>query len=216
MSRHDEILQFVPEPFWSIDARFEKRGREVKLQWARGRLFDQEVAKIFLENIEAVGRVEVVSVKSSDTKRGRPGPMNTIEMLKVSAELNLILRRLPTPSHLHAGARMHTPTIVVLIYSAPRSEQPSPPPGLCPAQIASRSLGMGPAQAMHAAERLYLDGYISYPRTESTQYPASFDLVGTVRYGSTTAVPPGHTPWYPVAKPRPVLPSTPSLIFGRH
>jgi DNA topoisomerase-3 len=47
-------------------------------------------------------------------------------------------------------------------------------------KIASRALGMGPAQAMSAAERLYLSGYMSYPRTESTQYPDSFDLEGTV------------------------------------
>jgi DNA topoisomerase-3 len=47
-------------------------------------------------------------------------------------------------------------------------------------KIASRALGMGPAQAMSAAERLYLSGYMSYPRTESTQYHDSFDLEGTV------------------------------------
>ncbi len=37
-------------------------------------------------------------------------------------------------------------------------------------------VGVGPAQTMHLAERLYTQGYISYPRTETTHYPENFDL----------------------------------------
>ena len=33
---------------------------------------------------------------------------------------------------------------------------------------------------MHVAERLYLQGYITYPRTETSQYPSSFDLRAVV------------------------------------
>jgi DNA topoisomerase-3 len=40
----------------------------------------------------------------------------------------------------------------------------------------SAGLGISPIQAMHVAERLYTRGYISYPRTETTTYPANFDL----------------------------------------
>jgi len=39
---------------------------------------------------------------------------------------------------------------------------------------------MGPAQAMSVAEHLYLRGYLTYPRTETNAYPASFDLRGAV------------------------------------
>jgi DNA topoisomerase III len=45
----------------------------------------------------------------------------------------------------------------------------------------SKALGIGPHAAMQTAERLYLSGYLSYPRTESTTYPASFDIVGTLK-----------------------------------
>ena len=40
---------------------------------------------------------------------------------------------------------------------------------------ASEKLHTGPADSMHRAESLYMDGYITYPRTESSSYPASFN-----------------------------------------
>ena len=43
-------------------------------------------------------------------------------------------------------------------------------------KIASSSLGMGPQYAMSTAEHLYLSGYLTYPRTESTSYPKNFDF----------------------------------------
>lgn len=47
-------------------------------------------------------------------------------------------------------------------------------------RVASSSLGMGPQHTMQIAERLYTQGYISYPRTETTHYPENFDLKGTL------------------------------------
>lgn len=40
----------------------------------------------------------------------------------------------------------------------------------------SAHLGMGPHDTMKVAERLYLSGYTTYPRTESTAYPKTFDF----------------------------------------
>ncbi len=40
---------------------------------------------------------------------------------------------------------------------------------------ASSRLGITPARAMRLAEDLYMDGYISYPRTDNTVYPVSLD-----------------------------------------
>ena len=37
-------------------------------------------------------------------------------------------------------------------------------------------LGLSPHHAMQIAERLYTSGYISYPRTETTQYADNADL----------------------------------------
>lgn len=44
-------------------------------------------------------------------------------------------------------------------------------------RVASSGLGMGPQHAMQIAEKLYTQGYISYPRTETTKYPDNFDLM---------------------------------------
>lgn len=48
-------------------------------------------------------------------------------------------------------------------------------------RVASSGLGMGPHHAMQIAEKLYIQGYISYPRTESTQYAENFDLREVLR-----------------------------------
>ena len=40
---------------------------------------------------------------------------------------------------------------------------------------ASSRLGITPARAMRLAEDLYMDGYVSYPRTDNTVYPPSLD-----------------------------------------
>ncbi|KAG8034089.1 hypothetical protein G9C98_008570 [Cotesia typhae] len=48
-------------------------------------------------------------------------------------------------------------------------------------RISSSGLGMGPHHAMQIAERLYIQGYISYPRTETTSYPENFDLLATLK-----------------------------------
>lgn len=44
-------------------------------------------------------------------------------------------------------------------------------------RAASSGLGLGPHNAMQIAEKLYTQGYISYPRTETTSYPTNFDLM---------------------------------------
>ncbi|KAM8865661.1 DNA topoisomerase 3-beta-1 isoform 2-T2 [Synchiropus picturatus] len=55
-------------------------------------------------------------------------------------------------------------------------------------RVASSALGIGPQHAMQIAERLYTQGYISYPRTETTHYPENFDLKGTLKQQSSHPV----------------------------
>ncbi|EAS04751.2 DNA topoisomerase I (macronuclear) [Tetrahymena thermophila SB210] len=43
-------------------------------------------------------------------------------------------------------------------------------------RIASKKYEIGPHDAIHIAESLYLLGFITYPRTETTKYPGEFDF----------------------------------------
>ena len=138
VDRHDEIQTFSPEPFWSLDITLDINGRKVKVDWGRSRVFDQEVGNLFLSLLngeDVAGNMTCSNVKTSQKRKTRPQPMNTVEMLK----------------------------------------------------LASKALGIGPHQAMRSAENLYLSGYTSYPRTESSQYPKQ---LGIVPMGQP------HTPFY--------------------
>ncbi|MCD5409407.1 MAG: DNA topoisomerase I [Methanocellales archaeon] len=46
---------------------------------------------------------------------------------------------------------------------------------------ASSAIGLSPANAMRIAEGLYIDGWISYPRTDNTVYPKSLDTKEVIR-----------------------------------
>jgi DNA topoisomerase-3 len=55
------------------------------------------------------------------------------------------------------------------------------PPAVNTVQLlkhASAAVGLGPLDAMAVAEKLYLGGYITYPRTEATGYCEAFDVPG--------------------------------------
>ena len=57
-----------------------------------------------------------------------------------------------------------------------KQSRPTPMNTVALLKVASKALGIGPHDTMRAAENLYLRGYLSYPRTESTAYPKSYDI----------------------------------------
>ena len=79
-----------------------------------------------------------------------------------------------------AGAQADTAEVTD--YTAkPRQVAPPAPFNTTALMSAASGVGVSPARAMRAAESLYLDGLISYPRTDNTVYPPSLDLHGSVR-----------------------------------
>ncbi|XP_012321902.1 DNA topoisomerase 3-beta-1 isoform X2 [Aotus nancymaae] len=105
------------------------KDRSLLLDWDRVRVFDREIAQMFLNMTKLEKEAQVEATSRKEKAKQRPLALNTVEMLRV----------------------------------------------------ASSSLGMGPQHAMQTAERLYTQGYISYPRTETTHYPENFDLKGALR-----------------------------------
>ena len=47
-------------------------------------------------------------------------------------------------------------------------------------KLASRKLKINAKETMKIAEKLYTQGYISYPRTETNIFPKELDLAGLV------------------------------------
>ena len=47
VERHQCIAAFQPEPFWVVRPHVSKGGRVLDLDWARGRIFDLDVAQMF-------------------------------------------------------------------------------------------------------------------------------------------------------------------------
>lgn len=147
VERYDMIQSFQPEPYWSLQVKIDASqpssssattstststttsSSMVYLQWQRGKLFDQSVVDLFAYMVRGDERLQCIEVRKKDSRRLRPQPLNTVELLK----------------------------------------------------LASKQLGIGPQAAMRAAETLYLSGYLSYPRTESTAYPSTFQVMDTVR-----------------------------------
>lgn len=132
MDRHDKIQTFKPEPFWVLQTKveIEETSRVMALEWDRVRLFDKDVASMFLGQVKGTSHATVTNVTTKEKAKERPIALNTVELMRV----------------------------------------------------ASSALNMGPHHAMQIAERLYTQGFISYPRTESTQYHENFDLKDVLRY----------------------------------
>ncbi|MDR0198460.1 MAG: topoisomerase I, partial [Methanomassiliicoccaceae archaeon] len=70
---------------------------------------------------------------------------------------------------------------VVSSYDVSLKEEYKPPPfDTTGMQVEANRIGIPPAAAMSIAEDLYTSGYISYPRTENTEYPKSLGLKGVL------------------------------------
>ena len=78
-------------------------------------------------------------------------------------------------------ARLGTVGIIRSIETKPRVEKPPAPFDTTSFISATSGIGFSAANAMRIAEWLYINGFISYPRTDNTVYPPSIDLIALTR-----------------------------------
>jgi DNA topoisomerase-1 len=79
---------------------------------------------------------------------------------------------------LAARDRTREPLRVCDVKETEKVERPPPPFDTTAYIVAAARLGLGAAKAMQVAEDLYMNGFISYPRTDNTVYPPSLHLEG--------------------------------------
>ena len=77
---------------------------------------------------------------------------------------------------LAAEAGTKEPLVVVDVKERVRNDRAPAPFDTTTFIVAAGRLGFSAANAMRLAEDLYMNGYISYPRTDNTVYPKSLDL----------------------------------------
>ncbi|MDD1685159.1 MAG: DNA topoisomerase I [Methanoregula sp.] len=81
------------------------------------------------------------------------------------------------------GARDRTkePLVVTDVKEGTKQDRAPSPFDTTTYIVAAARLGFSAANAMRIAEDLYMNGFISYPRTDNTVYPASLDLNGILQ-----------------------------------
>ncbi len=61
VERYLKAKNFIPEPFWHIDAVLSKGGIDTKFTWDRNRLFDQQAALAFFDTCNDSGQAQVTN-----------------------------------------------------------------------------------------------------------------------------------------------------------
>ena len=79
-----------------------------------------------------------------------------------------------------ARDRTKEPLVVIEVKEGTKQDRSPSPFDTTTYIVAAARLGFSAANAMRIAEELYMNGYISYPRTDNTVYPASLDLNGVL------------------------------------
>lgn len=99
--------------------------------------------------LESIGVTSVFKVVNKETQKAKPVALNTVNLLKIASRQYGKKKKI-IPLFIHERIDLSL-------------------------TLNERS-GLGPQQAMSVAEKLYLGGYITYPRTESTKYAERFDF----------------------------------------
>jgi DNA topoisomerase-1 len=79
-----------------------------------------------------------------------------------------------------AKERTREPLVVTGVKEGSKTDRAPPPFDTTAFIVAAARLGFSASSAMRVAEDLYMNGYISYPRTDNTVYPPTLDIGGVL------------------------------------
>lgn len=77
----------MPETFWSIKVRYNRKGIDVNFSWARNRLFDRLSVIILYERCLRAKIAKVTKVQERPTKKFKPLPLTTVELQKAATRM---------------------------------------------------------------------------------------------------------------------------------
>lgn len=86
VDRYDEIQSFKSKPYYCIDLSLEVRGRIIALTCDRGRISEKSSCDMLMQLLGHDKELICKEIKSKDTKRSRPQPLNTVELLKLASK----------------------------------------------------------------------------------------------------------------------------------
>ena len=134
----------------------------------------------------SVGRVQsptLAIVVERELERRAHVPKPYWEVFAAFEHPDGAVRRAPQGGQVLGGgrgqgrARQHqSPGVVKSVESKRNTRKPPAPFNTTAFTSAASSVGVSPARAMRIAEDLYMDGFISYPRTDNTVYPKSLPV----------------------------------------
>ncbi len=89
VTRDQEIKEFVPEPFWTLEATGEAEGEEFRLQHEHGIFTDSAEAKKLLATLHGATEGTVADFKEEEVRRRPPVPFSTTLFVSEATRLGL-------------------------------------------------------------------------------------------------------------------------------
>lgn len=192
-----QVFANLEEPYYDLASAGEAR-QDIDLIWGASltrfiSLASTRLGKYFL----SAGRVQsptlaLIVDREKERKAFVPTPFWTLKIncVKEGETFQAVHARerfLVEQEAKDALARLKDTALVREVKATERSVRPPIPFNTTGFLTAASSLGFSAAKAMSIAENLYMNGYISYPRSDNTVYPASLDLRGIVQELSRSA-----------------------------
>ena len=143
------------------------------------------------QNILSVGRVQTPTLsmivdREKEIESFVPEPYWQLSLLTEKAGQEVEARHTNGRFKEKAAARQAyegtiPPLLVTDVRTGTKQDRAPSPFDTTAFIVAAARLGFSAANAMRIAEDLYMNGFISYPRTDNTIYPPSLDITGILR-----------------------------------